>query len=473
MSQWIQTFFGAILGCCFAVTSSATAAAEASTIEVNLKFERYPEEIPEEDETFRPWGYSALESLSKPPDGKWKLPALKSKLPIYAFAPMGDEKRLFILDRKDPKDPFYNVLYYDANGNGDLTDDPVIQTPPPPKVEGEEGEDLGFLTIEEDFAEFPTVDTTVKVGGKMVPYAFRVHASFPGFVRAMLGEELSEKNLKESFRFSCTVQCCYRGEVELGGQKYSLTLHDYNTNGRFDDLVKAEIDKEAEPSDPVYPQGDQVYLTREKEFQGEYFSWFGDLLLIRDNLYRASIHLGEKKLKLEPLREGLAAVKLGMPVERMTLSSEDGKRAIMLFQPGETVKIPPGRYRFISYWALRKDREGDLWAVMAAASSETEFATVGEGGVDVLPLGEPYTSSAAVPRSAYEKFGESGDLEELPLDFRLLGRGKEAVVDLKREKGKKSKIPLSQEKNYRPKEPSYKIAKLTGELVAQGSFTYG
>jgi len=442
--------------------------ARADVLEVDLKYDRYPDREANDD-TFRPHGYVSLEKSTKVPPGKWKLPELKSKVPVYALARLGDERRLLILDRKKAGDSFFNLLHFDSNGNGDLTDDRAVEVPKP-----EEELEEGPILISENIAEFPVVDTRVKINGKEVPYAFRVAAVFPGW---NFDEKTDREGLEEQLMFYCSSSCCYRGEVKLEGQEYRVLLGDGNANGRFDDIVSVRKQENAAPLDPLYPQGDQFFLIKKEKDAEVDMSYFGNLLQIKNSFYRVSVDLAARKLRLIHLRDealgGLVEVKLNMAVERMTLHSEDGKHGVMLYQPGRNVRLPEGRYRFTEYQALRKDREGDLWSISARVTSKTPFLAVGGGAPEVLAFGEPFLAAAAVPENAYVKYANEGELAAVPLQFRLLGGAREAVVDLRRIQGKKTRIPMSESKSYRPKEPSYRIAKLTGEMVAQGAFSYG
>ncbi|NLE38847.1 MAG: hypothetical protein GX621_12555, partial [Pirellulaceae bacterium] len=51
-----------------------------------------------------------------------------SEFPLRGVATLGDRKYGFVLDAPDDKTPGYGLLYFDRNGNGDLTDDEVIES---------------------------------------------------------------------------------------------------------------------------------------------------------------------------------------------------------------------------------------------------------------------------------------------------------------------------------------------------------
>jgi hypothetical protein len=430
------------------------AAATAGAIEVDLKYEKYGEE---DSDSFHPQGYFRLKASAKVPAGDWKLPKFTAKHPLYALQEFGDAKRLFALDRAKPNDSFYNRLYFDANGNGDLTDDPVIKPP-----SAEEGEGVNIRT---NNAEFPPVDTTLKVGGKDLPYTFRVVV----YLHMSSEEDLTEKNLEEGIGFYFLTSCCYSGGFELAGQKYKFILNDSNANGRFGDVAAVKIEPGGDPGDALYANGDRFYIIDGDRFQYRDSCSMGNLLHLKDGTYRVAIDAAAKKMSLTPVSEGLVTVKLPMPVDRLCLSSEDGRHGVMTFKAGDRLRIPAGSYRLIDYQVTRKEDVGDVWLIQAQGTRETPYVKVDEGGT--FPLGEPYSAMASVPEQVYRSFREGQDLRSVPLYFRIEGCAHEVVDDLMRISGKKTKIPMSGD--YRPKEPTYKIAKANGELIAEGSFRYG
>ena len=46
--------------------------------------------------------------------------------PIFAYFTFGDTEQLLVFDVRSYEDSVYNRIYFDANRNDDLTDDPPI-----------------------------------------------------------------------------------------------------------------------------------------------------------------------------------------------------------------------------------------------------------------------------------------------------------------------------------------------------------
>ena len=158
-------------------------------------------------------------------------------------------------------------------------------------------------------------------------------------------------------------------------------------------------------------------------------------------------------------------------VEHLCLATEDGKHAVMACSSGEKLRIPDGRWRLIQYQVLRKDGEGDLWALSAGSTKATPVLAIGEG--TRLPFGEPYTATAFVPGYVYQQFAMTGRLEQAWIEFYLRGASGEVVSDLTHVSGDRTKIPLAANRSDRAKEPTYTIVKTSGQVVAEGSFQYG
>jgi hypothetical protein len=412
----------------------------AYALDVPLTYVRHPDER----DSFLPGGATALQGVLERPTGEWKLPQLTSKQPIYAFTEIGDKQRLLILDREKAADFFYNRLYFDANRNQDLTDDPVID---------------GSFTVEEDqicLAAFPATDTTVDLGETSLPYSFRVSLVYLYFGDdGRPDKELTSENLS----LSILANCYYSGEFQLESQTYRVLLGDGNVNGRFDDKFS-----------PLPPGGDLLCVTSGAK-PGPYdVQPLANLFLTKGTLFDVDIRTAESKMTLTPVTEDLAPLNLAMATERMTMGTERGWNFVVMYQPGNEVMIPRGNYRLLGYTAVRKDDQGDEWLLQAAAPS-SPVVTVNAGMSPTLNFGEPYVPSVGVPPWARDTVREGNT--QLPLWLTVKGAAGEHLAELTRISGNRTRIPLSEENPNRPKEPTYKIVQPDGQIVAQGSFEYG
>ena len=87
--------------------------------------------------------------------------------PIRGVVKLGSKKYGFVLDHKNEKSQQYDRLYFDLNGDGDLTGAKPIDAARPPLPRGRAAP-VGIYTN----AEFPRVDLSLDVDGKKLDYSF-------------------------------------------------------------------------------------------------------------------------------------------------------------------------------------------------------------------------------------------------------------------------------------------------------------
>jgi hypothetical protein len=217
----------------------------------------------------------------------------------------------------------------------------------------------------------------------------------------------------------------------------------------------------------IYDEGDAFYITTGDKIVPFDALTLGDMLLVKDKLFKVSVSTAEGKMTLTPLTENLASLQLASDAERFSLHSEDEKHCLMAYQPEKKIKVPAGKYRIFNYQILKKDKQGDLWRLNATATTESPWVTVEGKGKSVVEFGEPYVPVVEV------RVREN--TTRASIGFDVEGKAKEFVTDLSHVSGDRTQIPLSEEENlgHRPKEPTYKVVKTDGEVVTQGSFEYG
>jgi hypothetical protein len=401
-----------------------------------------------------PFDYTLLEKTTDPPTGAWKLPDLLCATPVYAYLQLGAKKRLLVLDVEKGSDRFYNRVWFDANGNQDLTDDPPVQ---------EE-------RLSEPFAYSPSFafrDIPIGAGGAVAPYSFRVYLSY----RGPKSRIPSASSIKRSLQVFAASDTWYSGEFEHKGKRYEIRLGDGDADGSFGDAPAVPDIAGLRTGAPVALEGDRIVLSAGGEIDTTQFQVLGSHLVLDGDAFKTAVDTGKSVLSLEPVAEGLAGIEFGMDIERLVLFAEGGPACVTLFHPGKTCKVPAGTYRLAGYRALRKDAQGDLWAVTAAAVKETPPLRAAAGQKAVLELGEPYRVFAEVPEWSIRSV--QGGRDQASVEFHIQGAAKEKVIDLIRLNGDKSRIPLSKVEKNRPAEAAFKVMKDGGELVAEGHFEYG
>ncbi|MBI4881190.1 MAG: hypothetical protein HY812_16260 [Planctomycetes bacterium] len=428
--------------------------APAAAEEVSLEYVRYPAGE-QEDEAFLPRSTLFVEDLATSvPRGDFKLPPLTSKQPLFALLELAGEQRLLVFDRAQAGDPFFSVLYCDAGGDGDLTNDPALKSADPEALPG--------------FFEPPPLDLTLRAGSGRADYSLRVGLSSSALLE---GGELSDPLDLADLSLHVTTNCCYAGDVAFGGGVCRLLLADANVNGRFDDVARCAVAEE-EPVQVISATGDFLYLTTAGAVEASDFCSLGNVLALGKSLFQLRIDAAAKTLVLEPYAGATAALDLPQDCERLFLASEDGGTYAVMLQPSRAAVVPPGTYRVAGYRLLRADAEGDVWSVAAAATPRTPFFTATAGSSTTVVFGEPFAPAARVPRRAYEESAGSTP-ESVPVEFRVDGSAQEVVTDLRRVSGSATKIEMDAVKTHLPKAPAYVILSAAGKIAARGAFEYG
>ncbi len=449
----MQRFF--LLPVLAGLFAASAQAAPPSPIEVPLQFLRRPARRkgkPPARRVFIPPGIRYLDKGLQPPPGEWKLPEFKSDAPVYSLLTLAGRKYLLVLDKKDEKSPFYDRLYLDADGNGDLTDDPPVDAPASPR----RGPYL--------FADFPSIDLEIPLPGGKAPYAFTVRA-YRRPLPSTAGKRPTRQQWLMRMNVYMTPDCAYAGRMELQGKTYRILMADTNGDGRFGSKEKVLIGFGRKRADLVYISGTgKINYQDGMEAQG--------LLGLGDRLFRLRFRRIEGKLLLDPLPEAAARLRLPMKVTRLVLAPAGRSAGILWFDPGGEIALPAGAYRLGSYQALREDDGGNEWILLAAGAKDGPALTAKAGKTLTLRFGEPF-----VPRvGVYARFPKLLWSRSVAarLSFTLLGAGGERVTDIRSMTYKKSAVPRSSRSRYRPLEPTYKILELPSlRVAAQGSFHYG
>ena len=444
-------------------------AQSARSNEVPLTYQPFPEEP---TEGILPlFGYASQTVSTTPPDGNWKLPESVSR-PLYCLITLGDMKRLAVLDRQSATDVFFTRIYFDKNGNGDLTDDPPL-----------DGRLDTNATDDFCFAQFPRVDIIVDVNGKPLPYCIQPSLETPSskrFSEALRGPRLDPEEIKYLVQLTVYIRCVYVGAFATDKRTYHVALGDRNGNTRFDDRIaqaRPFPSKDRRGSlargdpQPVYYKGDALLVSLSEDFKDSDAFTLGDLLWLEDKLYEVSVDIAGGRMTLTPATAQLMPLKLAAECDSLSIVSTDLSRCVMMLRPGGKARVPRGEYRLVAYQILRKDAQGDLWRIRAKAGQDSPVASVGGKRNPSIVLGEPFTPTVYVPESSRDKLDLGGSVADLALV--VCGAGNEIVVDLSHVSGTESQIALSKTRTSRPKEAIYRVITPEGETVAQGAFEYG
>jgi hypothetical protein len=416
------------------------------------------------------------------PKPKEKAKAKSSLLDALSSALTGEEAADQPSPRRPGKAIVYNRLYFDVNGNGDLTDDKPI--------ESEKSGDMVYNSGNYSRAQFPAVTVALAVDGTKYDYTFTSYVTYQAMDDRM------------GYAYASFNSATYRdGEITLEGKKRRVVLIDFNSNGRFDDAIKLRDDVRGRDNE-VYPTYGDVLMFDPQASTGVYLNPYdatssgnrynvSKLVDVDGKFYDLAISPAGDKLSLTPAtpslgfvtnpNEGFSAVVYG---DKGFLKIRGGK--------GKPVALPEGSWKLLTYTidqtgmeervkpaAEKKDKPGEkqsslLSAVVSAigggvasssparlnrfsrvsatATKDYKPVEVRKGQTVALPFGPPYKPTVRVD------YAPSPD--QVRLSMTLVGTAGERCSDM-------------MVQGSRPSKPEFTIKDPKGEVVYRGSFEYG
>jgi len=356
-----------------------------------------------------------------------------------------------------PKPIAYNRLYFDLNGNGDLTDDKVIEAKPA-QQRYQSLPATARPTSSYARFQFPRVDLKIDVDGKKADYAF----FFSVYSRATSSYSYASASL---------MAAAYReGEIELNGKRHRIVLIDGNSNGRFDDAFTVR-DLNGRPY-PTY--GDTLMVDPETasgataigyDLPGQQLS---KLATVDGGLYDLEVLAGGSQLSMTPYADPIGYVETDTKGLRAVIYGDKGLARIS----GDDAKptpVPVGKWKLVSYTIQsvaeqqpEKTPDEEKGPVMrmprisyvaARGSADSQAFEVGEGETVTGVFGPPYKPVVSAPESV-----QGG--QTVRLGMALVGAGGEQCASLIVE-------------GSRPPQPELTITTPDGEEVHTGKFEYG
>lgn len=336
------------------------------------------------------------------PEGDWVLPELHADTPVYAVLPLADTSRLTVFDQVDSSSTTYDRIWFDANGNQDLTDDAPL-----------DGYDERHL--------LECADCLVRLDDASLRYRLSIAASRPQlqeWVDGTFPEEL------QPFAVRYRSNCYYAGAIRLGSERYEFMFSDYNVNGRFGDEPAGNPDPY---SGRLHIEGDKLCFLTKGKYDIIRDVFFADYLGIADALFKVDLDLKNEEMTLTRVHEGLGLVELPIEVELFTLISRDGTSTISLFKQARSLSLPEGEYRVLSYQAVREVSSGDIIRLWGVGAEDSTCTQVRSDKPSVLEFGPPYTPVVSIPPASVKPLADGTG--EVVLVFHMEGRGGDRPFD--------------------------------------------
>jgi hypothetical protein len=403
----------------------------AQPVEMPLKFVKAPGSF---------CGEQRAKISLRPPSGRFKMPKFRAARPLYITMKLGDSHYLAVADFSSSESGWYDCLYVDANRNGDLTDDKVIEPKVLRSIPGQPpGPDLKV-------SEFDVAGVTMVKGGKSTPYFFTSRLLASGLQRVNL-QTMSE--VPATMHFAIISACHYTGTLRVGGVDCQVLLADSNGNGTFHDIPNPVRSR----GTMRYHGGDRLYLCDRAGVGHRDGAMLCSRIAVGPDLYQVEIDTAAKLLRLKPDRGAVGYLKIPFQAQNIVLWGE--KIPFVAFMAQDKIPVPVGRYRVSSY-VYAKKHGLEHWRLTASFVSKPAV-TVAARSTASLEIGEAYRPCARVKN---EKKGFSFWIS------RPRGVGDELVEYVERG------ITRSNFNGRLIKPPTYEVFS-NGHRIGGGKFRYG
>jgi hypothetical protein len=261
-----------------------------------------------------------------------------AKRPFRGVAKLGSKQYAFVLDDRDKESRRYDRLYFDLNGNGDLTDDKPIDLLPSRRRGSSE-------TVTYDVSEFPRVVVAGELEGRKIEYPLSISRQYV------------QQPDYEYVRLYLQVDAYRRGEITLDGKKHTIAILDWNSNGRFDDLLSLPKNLPSSTERILVKCGDMLLIDPEKRVaddiswsrpSGERRQFLSELTVIEGKYYRVKVSPAGDELTWTPVPVPCGQVTSPHAPCRVDLISETGWLDLSL-QKSKPTTLPAGQWRLRSY----------------------------------------------------------------------------------------------------------------------------
>lgn len=358
-----------------------------------------------------------------------KEPRYNSPVPFRGVARLGGRQYCFALDAAKPQAAAYDRLYFDLNGNSDLTDDrPVSATavncPTPGLAQ----------------SQFPRVELSLDVEGKSFEYAFLLSA-------------ICHKSPVDAYATVSLYSAAVReGQLTQGTKRTKLLLVDHNSNGRFDDTISLQSTGAAAEGDLLLVNPNPKNKLSIDPTMGADRNFVSKTLCMGKNFYRMEIPPAGDSLKLTPTKLSLGNVTNPSPAYRAVLFCEDYGVLMLSGMKDQKIPLPAGTWQVVNYTIDASGfAGGKCTAVTARFAANPATVTVAKGETAKLPFGAPFHAVVSARRANESK---------VSLSLMIVGAAGEQC----------SSFYVN---GSRPPRPRFMIKDKDGKSVHQGSFEYG
>jgi hypothetical protein len=344
-------------------------------------------------------------------------------------ARFGSGRYGFVLDISGAKSAGYDRLYFDLNGNGDLTDDKPIAAA-----------SVNTPNAALSQSQFPRVDLKIDVDGKSADYAFLLGA-------------ICQKSPTDAYATVSLYSAAVReGTIAQGSKRTKLLLLDHNSNGRFDDTLSVHSAHAASEGDLLLVNPNPKNKLSADATMGSDRYFVSKTVCFGKDFYRMEISPSGEQLKLTPGKLSLGNVTNPSPAYRAVLFCEEYGVVMLGGVKDQKIPLPEGKWKVLNYTIDASGFAGGAGTAVAATFAEqASVVTVSKEETAKLEFGAPFHAVVTANRTNTGK---------VSLSLGIVGAAGERCTSFF-------------VNGSRPPKPRFAIKDSTGKMVHQGSFEYG
>lgn len=454
------------------------AAATAVAVEYPLELKT----MTREEALTCPGGYGGYGTLMTRLPAPVKTPEAKSAHPLLARVDSrggspdtksSRENPVFFFDESEGTGKGYDRMIVDLNGNGDLTDDPVVKCVPRDSQQDEDYPRAWFGPVE-------------------LPPEFAVGQWRPRFYAEVYiynREILKMANANQQFpigRLQLRTGSYLEASVELNGVKQKFGLIDGNCNFRLrDNSQMIKVNRSADRASWYLAPGDFFLRDRdgngrfERTMTGNDAEPFSRLAYFGTQPFTVAVADDLKSVRFEPFAGPTGKLKTKPELTDLTLGWEaatDQWEALTPVAENGVVTVPAGQVRVSNLTAGGRTAGGKWLKTLSYDTGDKTFA-VEAGGETTLEFGTPLKLEVTCAKGREEGesaggaigavrrlFGGSGSQPATVLNMNVViqGAGGERYSSFV-EEGAPGALPP----------PKFEIADSGGKVIESGNFEFG
>jgi hypothetical protein len=380
-------------------------------------------------------------------------PKLVSSKPLRFEVRLGPEQSPFalVLDESKGTGKGYDLLYVDANGTGDLSDDAPVKA-----------------TVGEAWngtrAPFTGLRALVRYGEQTLPWHFS--AAFSVQQVQWFSSFASWQTTVRSPAATSVGYC--EGAVEVDGKRLRVAVVDGDSNGCFDDYIR--FPKGARAVGGRLSSSGTDWVLIDANGDGQYANHlaamealsYGRYVLLGGRCYELQVASSGRSLTLSPTSARLGSLSWagGGAFVASLLTPSDGM--LYVRSGGGPVTVPAGTYRLCGCSFEATDRTGAVWTAEGRGTWAATPIHVAAGRTAAVKFGPPLKVAVTATTLGGHPLDSLEPGAWLWLGLSITGQRGETygVGDIRRD-------------GERLKPPAFKVVSATGATVASGNFRYG